>query len=826
MICQDMELRENAQYNLLMMELLHHLLKSQDPTAVARCMSVDDAPSEGGAPSKRNKENEKQKSTKSQKEKANPPAPKVHGTGGLLRAQLARDRQQFRSGAPARHGNFGGTLMLKRNDGKHQYVSASAAMDRRTQSASQAAHDLAGPKKRRNRKTEPFIGSGRSLLAHTAAGSLLNAQRGPAATRAQKTLHRFCQRFLDTCYGPVMKSLKNEFRRDSARLDGEQDQVIFFRIIWFFFQWFRVSGFGKKLQEAVKEATGDEREYGNAATALGQLIFTMDVFSFNLVLNAATTFLETKRFTRLAQTVALYSEMIHLLHSMYQSKDSTEQLMALGLMDRLFYGADPVDCLPKLLTKWVPSTTSREYVCDLVELCHITLKLLDTSKRACENIRESEEAKQSTVQVKGKNKTKLQTNDAVLQMKVAVSDFDVTSYFTRKIVSNNVVFLYTKLLEQYDFNAPHVNHRIVAFFLRLSKLKVVEGEEATQSPLLLGDGTDPLVNKLAPKTTTLEPMLYTLPMIMVLNRILNDQLIAKDQTYATLRSWAAGVVHNFANLGAANPVLFVEVLFKHQFPHRFCEDATNMYVSEELRMIAEKSLLLEAQRLEMLNYDQSDEEDNGPEDEELEFVDADLEMPEQAAGKRRKSDSDDSSENSDSDKEKATKKKRRLQPKKSSLTSDSDSSDDELEFDSTPAVTEQANIQGKVNKNKRKALDDSSDEEDDETDSPVGASQSKSLSKKSARRRPHLDDSSDEEADSNADDSGSVASKKNAAKASRKADFEDSSDEEDAVEQKPRQSKSTEVVKKMRKAILEDDTSDEDESDDKEAKTTDAESTA
>ena len=29
-ICQEMELRENAQYNLLMMELLHHLFKSQD----------------------------------------------------------------------------------------------------------------------------------------------------------------------------------------------------------------------------------------------------------------------------------------------------------------------------------------------------------------------------------------------------------------------------------------------------------------------------------------------------------------------------------------------------------------------------------------------------------------------------------------------------------------------------------------------------------------------------------------------------------------------------------------------------------------------------
>ena len=33
---QEMELRENAQYNLLMMEILHHIVKTQDPTIIAR----------------------------------------------------------------------------------------------------------------------------------------------------------------------------------------------------------------------------------------------------------------------------------------------------------------------------------------------------------------------------------------------------------------------------------------------------------------------------------------------------------------------------------------------------------------------------------------------------------------------------------------------------------------------------------------------------------------------------------------------------------------------------------------------------------------------
>jgi hypothetical protein len=38
--------------------------------------------------------------------------------------------------------------------------------------------------------------------------------------------------------------------------------------------------------------------------------------------------------------------------------------MALGLLDTLFYGSEPLDRLPKLLSKWAPSTTTREYLCN------------------------------------------------------------------------------------------------------------------------------------------------------------------------------------------------------------------------------------------------------------------------------------------------------------------------------------------------------------------------------------------------------------------------------------------------------------------------------
>ena len=494
-IAEDMESRENAQYNLLLMELINHLLRNQDPTAVARSTFSKPATQEPGS----------------------------------LTALLQREKQKVRPVITSRHSHFGGTLVINRLDGKRQYISAALV-------EKGASHPTA--QKRKNRKTDPFIGPGRTF-----------AQEGPAATRSQRTLHTFCGRFVKDCYGPLMKSLKNEFRRDSLRLE-ESDKVVFFRIVWFFCQWWRVSRKNASLE---------------------QLIFTMDVFTFNLVLNATDFFQQHKKYIQLAQSVSLYSEMMQLLHVMFQSKDSTEHVMALGLLDRIFYGNDPLDRLPKLLSKWSPGTSTREYVCDLVELTHITLKLLEAND------------KETPI-----DKTK---NDAISRMKQNAADFDLSSYIVRKIISNQVVFMYSHLLSHYSINAPHVNHHIVAFFLRLSRLHVVMGDDDSRGEMVPQ-------NPLAVKPATLEPMLYNIQLFVVLDRILNDVTIRKEKEYSVLVAFATRLMSRFASHAQTNPMAFVECLFRHPAPHRFCELSTNMYVNEELRMIAERELLLEEQRRE------------------------------------------------------------------------------------------------------------------------------------------------------------------------------------------------------------------------------------
>merc|ERR1712086_20258 len=80
--------------------------------------------------------------------------------------------------------------------------------------------------------------------------------------------------------------------------------------------------------------------------------------------------------------------------------------------------------------------------------------------------------------------------------------------------------------------------------------------------------------------------------------------------------FASSFMKRFAIAAEGNPMLFVEALFKHPIIPRFCELTTNMYVSEELRMIAVRDLLLEDQRRYEQQAEVADEEEGGKEDRE------------------------------------------------------------------------------------------------------------------------------------------------------------------------------------------------------------------
>lgn len=572
---QEMESRENSQYNLLMMEILHHMLKGQDPTFVAKSssllMAVEDGPMHGT-----------DSSTLPASVITNPPPTREGRSSSLLASKLRQEQSQLRNMTALRHGHFAGTWMRQQADGRKQFVGATVAVQGNTNGSgggSSQQHHLTQAR-RKNRLAEPFIGSGKTLLAHS---RMPVTDRGPVTKRANQTLHTFCQRFMADCYGPFMKSIKNEFRRDSVRLE-EGDKVVFFRLVWFFAQWWRVS--------RTTKTTTTEDAPKNDNGVIGRLIITMDVFTFNLVVTATETFYTHKKFNRLAQTVALYSEMMHLLYDMYTSTDSTEQEMAIGLIDRIFNGQEALDRLPKLLSRWTPGTHTREYLCDLAELAYVTLKLLETN------------TKRGTAFVKGLGGGKKDptVSTKIAKMLHAAAEFDVKGYLLKKVVSNHMITMYGYLLGQYKVNATSVNHRILSMFLRVMRLEIAVPEIAD---------SDTPINPLGTKRVTMEPILYNIQLIMVMEQILNDATIRTDKSFEPVLQFCTSLMYKFWTAAESNPLLYVECLFRHSTPHRYCESVTNLYVDEELRMLALRDILRAEHERELAEYHDNNGQDGG-----------------------------------------------------------------------------------------------------------------------------------------------------------------------------------------------------------------------
>jgi timeless len=769
---QEMELRENAQYNLLMMEILHHIVKAQDPTAVAK--SMDQPTSSSSSTATMSGATTTGDSTKNNKNRFTTGS----STSSALASKLKQERAQGRSMKSVRHGTFSGTWMRRQADGKRQFVGASTAVQGGNGTggggSSSSQHRGSVQARRKNRLAEPFIGSGKTLLAHTRSPA--GSGGGPAAKRANRTLHEFCKRFLADCYGPFMKSIKNEFRRDSQRLE-EKDKIVFFKLVWFFSQWSRVT---------TSRRDSNNKENG---VAIGRLIITMDVFTFNLVLNATDTFFAQKKHTRLAQTVALYSEMMHLLYSMYTSNDKTEHEMAMGLIDRLFYhGQDALDRLPKLLSRWTPGTFTREYLCDLVEVAHVSLKLLEANtKKGIDFLQNKDNVASSNDNDGG------QFSQKIAKMRKDAAEFDVKSYVVRKIVSNQLVSMYGYLLSQYQINAAVVNHRIIAMFLRLMRLEVAAPE--------ISDA-ETSVNPLGSRRVTLEPMLYNLQLIMVTEQILNDNSIQKERSFDSLIKFSTSLMYKFWSAADSNPMLYVECLFQHTTPHRFCEFVTNMYVNEELRMMAEREMLREDQLREDMEYGddeevgtnsrQTEDDDNDDEEVELEFTEETMPQSLSSSDERE---SDDGNENqSEKVNETATDDGNENQPEKVNDTATDDGNENQSEkvietIESSEMVD--SDSQNDPVSDKKRTRDDSDEEEQNESASKQPRTSSSS--------NPFEDDSDEEEQKMSASTQPRTSSSSNP--------FEDDSDEEQkmsASKQQPRTTSSSSPNTK-------DDSSDDDE---------------
>mmetsp|Transcript_11015 Transcript_11015/g.24276 ORF Transcript_11015/g.24276 Transcript_11015/m.24276 type:complete len:942 (+) Transcript_11015:424-3249(+) len=494
---EQIDATENAHYNLLLMEILHYLFRDQDPLSVAKS-GTDTSPSK-----KYNHVN----------------------YGPSLRATLAADRRKLRPSAGShvhsRHSSFGGTLVLENENGTRQFLSELTRDPTRTANTTT---------RRRRKKTVKSPENNTKEHRTKVDGSPSHRQ----------ALFEFCQKFLTNAYGPMMKSIKNEFRRDSHRLE-KGDKTVFFRLIWFFAAWQR-SVLGSK--------------------SVGQIIHTLDIFTFNLVSQSIDAFIDSKKYTDLGMAVMLYREMVHLLYTMSTSKVQTENIMALGLQEKLYFAQEPIDRLPKLLHGWNRSVHSKEYITDLAELSHVILKIFDQNEIMGEEFQNK--------QLRAIKMSRLET------MKLSASTFNAQAYFG-KLVTTNVIDMYTYLLGSFSSNADVVNHRAISFMTRVCRHVIPKSYDESLV-------TSPLVGKQA----TLEPMLYNFFTLSVFEEILNDRSMQENRRQAFVVAFVTAVVRRFASETQKNPLLWVEALFSHPSPHRYCELVVNQYVGDDLVLLDEQ----------------------------------------------------------------------------------------------------------------------------------------------------------------------------------------------------------------------------------------------
>lgn len=492
-LAEGISAQENSHWNLLLMEILFFLIRDKEPNEVFRA-GVQLKPRPADQPQTPANASGAERSGLSRGMSITPP--RKPESSGLLTKQLIQERGQRAKlqQQAARHPRFAGVFRNVSTDGAVQF----------TKDPFRSKADAMPQAKRKRMKTNlTFIQDDVQKVSCTA---------GAANPDSLRALYSFFAQFLSTGYSALMASLKEEFRRDSGRLQPG-DELYLFRIIAFCTALHRMHqqlALRRSSSATSPEAARHATQGAGWSADVRNILTTMDIFSFNLIVRAIETYQQEKKWHMIGSALAPLKEMVYVVQLMCESDNQTHQELALGLMHRLYYAQEKLDVLPRLLKDWVPGRFTRKYLCDLVELCHVQLKLLEGARN---RFRELEQLPQNQ-----------EDNDLKLKMGAAAA-FGVEDYFER-LVTNSVVRMYTRLLENYYTNTPQVNHYILTMLQRMCNHKLSTYEEVPELDAVRegGENGPPQIT-----TVTLEPMLYNIHTLAVFNKLLNDSQAATLQ---------------------------------------------------------------------------------------------------------------------------------------------------------------------------------------------------------------------------------------------------------------------------------------------------------
>ncbi|KAL3674947.1 hypothetical protein V7S43_000871 [Phytophthora oleae] len=556
LFAQDIDSPENREWNLLIMEMIELTLDCSQPKSIVTFAKKQWAGETGKS------------SSSDGQATASLSGRNAAQAGGSLLAKLSSEKKAsaLHQSGSRRHSNFGGIMTMVGPTGRTTVLSdfSKTVYDQVPQAAKKPTS------RRRGKKSaapvtdihEIFGGKGRVTESDE---------------RTMSVLQEICDSIIGKSYFQLTTSLKTEFRRGSNKLIST-DRLQYFHLVWFLTTYHRLKvqalkSHYKHQLKAVQKKTTELQNALDFTTPPPPLppkpnydekavLSTLDMFSFNFVLQSIENYAMVKDYHGMPGSVQLLAEMMAYLAELTASDDPRFQRIADSLQHKIFYERDFLDRLPVLLKTWSPGLFPKAYVVDVVTLTHLVFKVLDSQgtikvlsrrkayldkkrqkkKRAGGESKEDEESDGSSTD---EEETERQAQ-LLMEMQRKEADFDVRKYFSG-MVSADTIRMYCSVLADYRENGAKVNHYIHSFFYRTKHFKIYPQEE-----------------------WSMQPMLFNIHVLLLFNKMLQDTYIRRLPEYKSFLDFIRGVVCDFFTLADTNNLLFVEALVRQTYPSKSC----------------------------------------------------------------------------------------------------------------------------------------------------------------------------------------------------------------------------------------------------------------
>ncbi|RUP49856.1 timeless protein-domain-containing protein [Jimgerdemannia flammicorona] len=258
--------------------------------------------------------------------------------------------------ASSRHHRFGGTLVLKTNNGQnynvHKHEAAFADVQNLLDSAKKK--DVRGQR----RKDQ----------------SVFDNPARYAEPEAIQYLKATAQSFLEDCFNPFFSSLRKDFEAERPKI-READYPKFFYLVQFFLGYQRLA-LERVREERAKQfnVPGTEDEDTDAC-AFDLVAGAMDARGFLLCVKRMCICKDEKNWSELHVAVDCFKQMLLTLEGMAQSPHEDYREVSESLQNNIFYEESTLDLVVQLIRDY--KNQSMGFLKSAIELAHVLLKMLE-----------------------------------------------------------------------------------------------------------------------------------------------------------------------------------------------------------------------------------------------------------------------------------------------------------------------------------------------------------------------------------------------------------------------------------------------------------------